>query len=165
MENLFKNPGERIKRMAIFSFILTEILLIIGAFACFAAGDYFVLIGLAILVLGTVISYVPALYLYAMGELVDKMTKTEENTRETARVLLLERKEKLDKQIEDASYTYQAPKKTMSFDEQIAQEEDRVEKLAKFSEFTASRLENLQQEFLKGKLTKEEYFAGLQRIN
>ncbi|MBR2025273.1 MAG: hypothetical protein IKA02_05650, partial [Clostridia bacterium] len=111
-------------------------------------------------VVGTFFSYIFTLFLYAMGELVEKATKTEENTREILRTSLLERQDRLDGVIE----SYEANSGKLSFDELIANEEDRVENKAKYDAVASLNFANLQRRFLDGKIDKEGYYNELLNI-
>lgn len=79
MEALFGNPGRKIKVVSFVWFILEVVVSVIGGFVMIAEEEAFA--GLLIILLGVGASYLSTLVLYAFGELVEKMTKTEENTR------------------------------------------------------------------------------------
>ena len=79
MENLFGNPGGKIKVVAFITFLIEAIAAVISGFYMMAEED--ALAGLLIIVVGIGVAYLSTLMIYALGELVEKMTKTEENTR------------------------------------------------------------------------------------
>ena len=82
MEALFGNPGRKIKVVSFVWFILEVVASVIGGFVMIAEEEAFA--GLLIIILGVGVSYLFTLIMYAFGELVEKMTKTEENTRKFA---------------------------------------------------------------------------------
>ena len=77
---MFENPGGKIKVIAIIAFIIECIgAFIVGISA--SASNPGGLIGILIIIGGILASYVLNLFFYAFGDLVEKMTKTESNTR------------------------------------------------------------------------------------
>lgn len=79
MESLFGNPGGKIKVVAFVTFLIEAIASVIGGFYMMAEEE--ALAGLLIIVVGVGVAYLSTLMIYALGELVEKMTRTEENTR------------------------------------------------------------------------------------
>ncbi len=100
MERFFEDPGARIKSLAITQFIIGVLIVLVFAILLITTGEFYVFLGIILVPFGTFIVYIPSLYLYSMGELIQKMTITEENTREINRTLLLERQDRLDRIIE-----------------------------------------------------------------
>ena len=91
---LFSNPGEKIKGIAIFVFVVDLIAVII--LAIWLGTLYGVYLGIAVVVIGLIISWIAVIGLFAYGCLVDNVQYTKE---------ILERLEKDVKAIRrDAQY-------------------------------------------------------------
>ena len=165
MDIFFKNPGKIIKVLATIDFAFA---IVIGFFCgayCMAQGDWFILLGFFVIPAVAFIFYIPVLFLYAIGELVEKSTQTEENTR----ALLVK--------MQNESPYYEMPQKEQPaqarfksniddslIDYVIGKEEDRVESLAKENPTVAGQIEVMQQMCQKGILSKEQYFEELRKI-
>lgn len=167
MEKLFENPGRKLKALALLEFLLI-------AFACVAYGIYlmikgneYAVIGFFSIPVGILLAYISALFLYALGELIDKMTQTEENTREICRTGLLERRDRLDKECDD-EYDCQDTMEEYTEDDVIAREieieEGRVEAKAVLIENIAIRLATLKELLSQGRITEKEYLNELKRL-
>lgn len=68
-ENLFSDPGRRIKRYAGWCFVIGAIAFMIGGIIMMVMGSF--LLGLLWAGLGTLILYLSSLMVYAFGELVE----------------------------------------------------------------------------------------------
>lgn len=81
---LYIDIGKKIKNLAKWTFIVEAIGSIITPIVLFIASgepDDFILISLFILIFGPIVAYVSSWILYAFGELVDKTSENEKNTR------------------------------------------------------------------------------------
>lgn len=88
MERLYEDIGGKLKRWAMWTFRVEAVAAAIGGIALMIADvDYFIA-GLVVIILGPVAAWVMSWLLYAIGELVEKTTKNEQNTAKM--VVLLE---------------------------------------------------------------------------
>lgn len=164
---LFENPGRKIKLIALIQFIAGAVLSIIAGIVLMTQGDVFLFFGFLLLLFGWFLFYIPALFLYAIGELVDKMTKTEENTRMLCGATIsknndfAENKEEEENAYSFSTYSYSMSTGVRVTDNDIAREEDRVEKKSVTNSEIATRFAILQNLLIKGRITKDEYYAEL----
>ena len=79
-ENLYDNCGQKMKGVAVGFFVLETIGAIIGAFALMDAELY--LAGVLALFIGPFVAWITSLFIYCFGELVEKTTSNEKNTKE-----------------------------------------------------------------------------------
>lgn len=79
---MFTNVGKKIKILAVLLFALETIGSIIGAIALFAEGrDEEIIMGVILLFAGPLIALIGAWFLFGFGEIIDKLTDIERNTR------------------------------------------------------------------------------------
>lgn len=159
MDIFFKNPGTKIKKMAIVWFVFCVVIAVICGIALMTRGGGFVVLGFVIMPPIAFFFYVPILFLYAIGELVEKTTKTEENTRN-------------NQAFNETNTQHTAPKfasVNSSLDESIINfsiglEEDRVEAIASANPIIAGRLAVIQEMLENEVITKVQYFEELRKI-
>lgn len=165
MDFFFKNPGKIIKTLAIIDFFVAIILAFLCGGLCMAQGGWFVLLGFLIIPAVAFIFYIPVLFLYAIGELVEKSTQTEENTR----ALLVKMQNEgpyyeMPQKEQPAQSRFKSNIDDSLIDYVIGKEEDRVESLAKESPTAAAQLKLIQQMCEDGTLSKEQYFNELKKL-
>jgi hypothetical protein len=79
---MYKNIGKKIKGLAMWLCIFEAVISIIyGIVIIVEVGGGGALLGLALLLLGPVISWISSWMLYGFGELIDKASSIERNTR------------------------------------------------------------------------------------
>ena len=77
---LYNNIGAKIKTLAKLGFIVSAILSVIVAFML-AASEEFIFLGILMLFAGPLVSWVSSWLLYGFGEIIEKVTQIEINTR------------------------------------------------------------------------------------
>ncbi len=81
-DEMFADIGKKIKKMAICIFILEAGSSILGGLIyMFSGEDLGFLFGMLIIVVGVIVAYVSSWFLYGFGEIIDKLTDIEYNTR------------------------------------------------------------------------------------
>ena len=80
MDNLYRNVGEKIRGLAKGIFIIEALFAVIGALILIAEDN--ALLGFIVLIAGPLVAWLSSLFLYAFGELVEKTSSNEKNTRE-----------------------------------------------------------------------------------
>lgn len=80
---MYDNIGKKIKGLAVVSFILMALVPIFVGMSFISEGDFLMVIGLIIAVVGPILSWIFSLLLYGFGELVDKTCDIERNIRGT----------------------------------------------------------------------------------
>lgn len=163
MHIFFKNPGNKIKTIALIPFVICCVVAIICGVACMSRGGWFVVLGFAIMPPIAFFFYIPILFLYAVGEMVDKMTKAEENTREIRKALVSKNGYYEESKPQTAA-VYKSSMDETIIDYVLAQEEDRVEMITAGNPMVAGRIATLQEMCLKGVITKQQYFEELRKI-
>ena len=90
LDDLYIDIGKKIKGWAKWIFIVETIASIIGAIIMiFAAEDSgMMIVGLLTFIVGPLLAWVSSWILYAFGELVDKTTANEQNTRNILKIML-----------------------------------------------------------------------------
>lgn len=78
---MFENIGQKIKVLATAVFVIETIVSFIVSLVLMSVDEDLIVIGFLILVLGPLFAWLSAFLLYGFGELVDKTTKNESNTR------------------------------------------------------------------------------------
>ena len=78
---MYDNIGRKIKVLAKASFIVAAIAEVITGIALMAADEDLILYGLLVLVVGPIVAWVSSWLLYGFGELIDKASDIERNTR------------------------------------------------------------------------------------
>ena len=96
----YDDIGEKIKGLAKWTFIIEAIAAVITGIVFLFMDEDFILAGLAIIVCGPLVAWVSSWLLYGFGEIIDKLTQIEKNTRSGAKAekedsSLRERKKKL----------------------------------------------------------------------
>lgn len=86
-DNLYNNIGSKIKSLAKWTFIIESIATIITGISLFVVDDDFILLGILAIIGGPMISWVSSCFLYAFGELVEKVSDNEENTKAIVKLL------------------------------------------------------------------------------
>ena len=87
-ETIYGNIGNKIKSYAAMIFVIQEALVVIlSLLLIFSEEEFLLITGIVVLILGTFVSFVSTWLLYAFGELVDKTSRNEENTREILKFL------------------------------------------------------------------------------
>ena len=81
LDNWYENIGGKIKGLAKWIFAIEAIAAIITAFVLFFADDSLIIVGIITLVCGPIIAWIGSWILYAFGELVEKTSDNERNTR------------------------------------------------------------------------------------
>ena len=81
LDNLYENIGGKIKNWAKWIFIIEAIGAIITGLVLLFTDEDLILYGLLTLVCGPIVAWVGSWLLYAFGELVDKTSENEKNTR------------------------------------------------------------------------------------
>lgn len=88
LDNLYADIGKKIKSWAKWIFVVELTIIIVLAIAMILSGeDGIVVAGFILLLLGPLVAFVSTWILYAFGELVDKTSRNEENTREILKFL------------------------------------------------------------------------------
>ena len=82
-KNIYQNIGKKIKGLAIAMFIAEAVTLVIWGMVLIAIDEYLIAIGLLMVFFGPLVAWISTWLLYAFGELVDKATAIERNTRKT----------------------------------------------------------------------------------
>ncbi len=81
-DNLYQDVGMKIKKLALWIFIVEMIFSVVsGMLLCFTGGEFEFFIGLGVIVGGALTAYVSSWFLYGFGEIIDKLTDIERNTR------------------------------------------------------------------------------------
>ncbi len=78
---MYDNIGGKIKGLAKASFIVAAIAEVITGIALMATDDDLILYGLLVMVVGPIVAWVSSFLLYGFGELIDKASEIEKNTR------------------------------------------------------------------------------------
>ena len=78
---MYDNIGGKIKGFAKVSFIVAAIAEVITGIALMAADEDLILYGLLVMVVGPIVAWVSSWLLYGFGELIDKASDIERNTR------------------------------------------------------------------------------------
>ena len=78
---MYDNIGGKIKGLAKASFIVAAIAVVITGIALMAADEDLILYGLLVMVVGPIVAWVSSWLLYGFGELIDKASDIERNTR------------------------------------------------------------------------------------
>ena len=78
---MYGNIGKKIKGLAIAMFIAEAVTLVIWGMVLIAIDEYLIAIGLLMVFFGPLVAWISTWLLYAFGELVDKATAIERNTR------------------------------------------------------------------------------------
>lgn len=78
---MYDNIGGKIKGLAKASFIVAAIAEVITGIALMAADEDLILYGLLVMVVGPIVAWVSSWLLYGFGELIDKASDIERNTR------------------------------------------------------------------------------------
>ena len=81
MDTLYENIGGKLKGLAKAMFIVETVAAIAGGIALIAIDEDLMLYGLLVLLVGPFVAYLGSWFLYAFGELVEKMCRNESNTR------------------------------------------------------------------------------------
>ena len=85
MENLYVNIGSKLKGVAVTTFILESIAAVISGIALFANDNG--LLGFAVIVGGAITALILSWFIYGFGELIDKATENEMNTKTIVELL------------------------------------------------------------------------------
>ena len=78
---MYNNIGGKIKGLAKASFIVAAIAAVITGIALMATDEDLILYGLLVMVVGPIVAWVSSWLLYGFGELIDKASDIERNTR------------------------------------------------------------------------------------
>ena len=78
---MYDNIGGKIKGLAKASFIVATIAEVITGIALMAADEDLILYGLLVMVVGPIVAWVSSWLLYGFGELINKASDIERNTR------------------------------------------------------------------------------------
>lgn len=82
MDNLYENIGGKIKQLAKWTFVTEAVISVIAGFAMLFEGEVVEpFVALLVIVLGPIIAFVSTWLLYGFGEIIDKLTSIEMNTR------------------------------------------------------------------------------------
>ena len=87
MDTLYGNIGGKLKGLAKAMFIVETLAAIIGGIALIAIDEDLMLYGLLVLLVGPFVAYLGSWFLYAFGELVEKMCRNESNTKSILKFL------------------------------------------------------------------------------
>ena len=89
LDGLYTDIGGKLKSWAKWIFIVEAIASIISAFGLIFSGEdlLFMFTGFVLLFVGPIIAWVSSWILYAFGELIDKTTANEKNTREILKIM------------------------------------------------------------------------------
>ena len=80
--NLYQDIGKKIKSLAKGLFVVEAIAAVVGGSIYGASGDEFdFFVGIIIIFSGIICAYVSSMFLYGFGEVIDKLTCIESNTR------------------------------------------------------------------------------------
>ena len=79
---MFENIGKKIKALAQTLCWIGIVASVIGGMAAIASGEELAFIGLIIIIAGSLISWISSFAMYGFGELIDKVTAIERNTRD-----------------------------------------------------------------------------------
>lgn len=82
---MYDNIGGKLKGLAKVTFVIIAIAVIIIGIALMTSDEDLIVAGLLVIVLGLVSAWVSTLMTYGFGELIDKVSNIERNTRGTAR--------------------------------------------------------------------------------
>ena len=77
---MYDNIGGKIKGLAKVIFFVEAIAAVITGFVFMAAHDYLIPVGLLVMILGPIVSWVSSWLLYGFGELIDKTCDIARNT-------------------------------------------------------------------------------------
>ena len=78
---MYDNIGRKLKGLATAFFIIGSVITVIIGFLYIASSEFLILTGVLYLVLGPLASWCISLVLYGFGELIDKISDIEVNTR------------------------------------------------------------------------------------
>ena len=78
---MYNNIGKKIKGLAKTSFIVVAILEVITGIVLIATSSYLLVYGLLAMIAGPIIAWISSWLLYGFGELIDKASDIERNTR------------------------------------------------------------------------------------
>ena len=78
---MYSNIGRKIKGLATVIFIFEALVSVITGFYLMSLDEEIILVGLLVLVVGSVAGWVSSWMLYGFGELIDKVSGIERNTR------------------------------------------------------------------------------------
>lgn len=78
---MYENIGGKIKGLAKAIFIIEAIAAVITGFVLMASDSDTFLIGLLVMIIGSIVAWVSSWFLYGFGELIDKACEIEKNTR------------------------------------------------------------------------------------
>lgn len=78
---MYENIGGKIKGLAKAVFVIETIITVIAGFILIAMDEDLSLLGFFLLIVGPLISWLLSLLLYGFGELIDKASEIERNTR------------------------------------------------------------------------------------
>ena len=78
---MYDNIGGKIKGFAFVSFFILTIASVISGIGIWSSDDDYIMLGILVMVLGPFLSWMLSWLLYGFGELIDKVTEIEKNTR------------------------------------------------------------------------------------
>lgn len=87
---MYDNIGGKIKGLSVFIFLIELIAVFIIGIILMTSDNDFILIGLLVIILGALFSWVSSWLLYGFGELIAKTDETENNTRIISEYIIAE---------------------------------------------------------------------------
>ena len=78
---MYDNIGNKIKILAKVTFVLCAISSLLAGIVLMATSEYMVVAGLIIMVVGSLFSWIASWFMYGFGELIEKTSAIERNTR------------------------------------------------------------------------------------
>lgn len=153
---MYDNIGGKIKGLAKALFIVAAIAEVITGIALMASDEELIVYGLLVMVVGPIIAWVSSWLLYGFGEIIEKLTKIEQNTHGYDIKKQLLQKEKFKNAEKD---------KPIKNDTNI-ESKTKIEKIEPYksnmiNNDTFNQIEKLRQQ---GLITEEEYQALLAKI-
>lgn len=78
---MFRNIGKKIKVLALIIFIIETAAAVIAGISMMAVDEFLIPSGFLVLVAGPVVAWISSWFMYGFGEIIDKLTAIEKNTR------------------------------------------------------------------------------------
>jgi len=78
---MFRNIGKKIKVLALIIFIIETAAAVITGISMMAVDEFLIPSGFLVLVAGPVVAWISSWFMYGFGEIIDKLTAKEKNTR------------------------------------------------------------------------------------
>ncbi|MBE6956123.1 MAG: hypothetical protein E7450_01550 [Ruminococcaceae bacterium] len=78
---MFRNIGKKIKVLALIIFIIETAAAVITGISMMAVDEFLIPSGFLVLVAGPVVAWISSWFMYGFGEIIDKLTAIEKNTR------------------------------------------------------------------------------------